>query len=390
MALVRFVNGVLDPSLGDGTSTYRILSTAFALPVNMIDLRHAGTHGELPSLEILTETCKEGLNWLYANYWAKQQSQITEKLESLRTSVPTLLREYRALMKKRFETNDAEHNRSKIENAIEAVNSQMHGDLVSSVLVTILLDDYILIPKSKENKVYRELPERFQKMWEPALQKISNKFPSLLPSLLHSIATKLISGSDAKELRDSFRANLLLCWFKHLVVLSQRWNISVTFQLKNVAELAQQTQSDWAPKIKSIVNNLDKKLSLGLSLSEQPHPSEIWTSYSSHSEPIGFIRTSDFAFSSATSLNSTNLDLPSILDSFKGAVLVSGTSEVKEVSTTKRPGSSQHQQRISATLSGLRKSRRPKRNRKNPLLQKQTRRHKKITNQGGCYLLRRL
>ena len=71
MALIRFVNGILDPNQ----------QAQFAIPLHrlaqnvglsswFVELRHWGTHErELPSIEMLRITTKEALTWLWDHYW---------------------------------------------------------------------------------------------------------------------------------------------------------------------------------------------------------------------------------------------------------------------------------------------------------------------------------
>lgn len=60
LALIRFVNGLVDP-LQSGVFARPIVSIAaqIGLPLWMVELRHAGTHEDLPSLEVLREGAKE-------------------------------------------------------------------------------------------------------------------------------------------------------------------------------------------------------------------------------------------------------------------------------------------------------------------------------------------
>jgi ribosomal biogenesis protein LAS1 len=59
-ALIRLVNGLVDP-LQAGTYARSILSIAaqIGLPVWLVELRHAATHEDLPSLELLRDGVKE-------------------------------------------------------------------------------------------------------------------------------------------------------------------------------------------------------------------------------------------------------------------------------------------------------------------------------------------
>jgi len=72
MGLIRFVNGLLDPSQ---QSQYAIplnlLAKKIGLPSWFVELRHAGTHEGLPSLEMLEIGVSSALEWLKLNYWEK-------------------------------------------------------------------------------------------------------------------------------------------------------------------------------------------------------------------------------------------------------------------------------------------------------------------------------
>lgn len=60
LALIRVVNGLVDP-LQQGTYARPIASIAaqIGLPLWLVELRHASTHEELPSLELLREGARE-------------------------------------------------------------------------------------------------------------------------------------------------------------------------------------------------------------------------------------------------------------------------------------------------------------------------------------------
>jgi hypothetical protein len=95
MALVRFVNEMVDPGQ---KSSYALPITRLAeqigLPRNLVDLRHSGTHDELPSLRVLQLALDQSLTWLRQNYWepgltwkATFVSKCTEALERLKADL---------------------------------------------------------------------------------------------------------------------------------------------------------------------------------------------------------------------------------------------------------------------------------------------------------------
>jgi ribosomal biogenesis protein LAS1 len=70
MAILRFVNSVADTFQ---TSLYAQsifqISQRIGLPIWLVELRHAATHEELPSLEVLRDACIASLHWLQAHFW---------------------------------------------------------------------------------------------------------------------------------------------------------------------------------------------------------------------------------------------------------------------------------------------------------------------------------
>lgn len=59
LATVRFVNGLVDPlQVGIYARSISSIATQIGLPLSFVELRHACTHEELPTLEILREAIK--------------------------------------------------------------------------------------------------------------------------------------------------------------------------------------------------------------------------------------------------------------------------------------------------------------------------------------------
>ncbi|KAL1738419.1 Las1-like protein, partial [Schizophyllum fasciatum] len=64
-ALIRLVNGLVDP-LQSGVYARSIAAIAaqIGLPAWLVELRHAATHEDLPSLELLREGANQSMRWL--------------------------------------------------------------------------------------------------------------------------------------------------------------------------------------------------------------------------------------------------------------------------------------------------------------------------------------
>ena len=59
-ALIRLVNGLVDPlQLGAYARSIASIAAQLGLPQWLVELRHAATHEDLPSLEVLREAARE-------------------------------------------------------------------------------------------------------------------------------------------------------------------------------------------------------------------------------------------------------------------------------------------------------------------------------------------
>ncbi|KLO19996.1 Las1-domain-containing protein [Schizopora paradoxa] len=100
-ALIRLVNGLVDP-LQQGVYARSIAGIAaqIGLPQWLVELRHAATHEELPSLEMLRAGARESMTWLLHNYFMPTLSPPESSNAASQLTPPTaLLKEYKSLLK---------------------------------------------------------------------------------------------------------------------------------------------------------------------------------------------------------------------------------------------------------------------------------------------------
>jgi hypothetical protein len=96
MVFVRFVNGIVDPAQkSQFAQSVSSLAEILGLPSWFVDLRHAGTHDSLPTLQLLRTGCEQvrlslliltlqALEWLNSNYWQVQKQHIPESVNEIR------------------------------------------------------------------------------------------------------------------------------------------------------------------------------------------------------------------------------------------------------------------------------------------------------------------
>ncbi|KAF9015458.1 Las1-like-domain-containing protein [Cyathus striatus] len=101
-AIIRLVNGLVDPlQLGAYARSIAAIAAQLGLPPYLVELRHAATHEELPSIELLREASRQSLTWLLNNYFLPLINPSTapqSNLAPLRPLFP-ILKEYKVLLK---------------------------------------------------------------------------------------------------------------------------------------------------------------------------------------------------------------------------------------------------------------------------------------------------
>lgn len=84
MALIRFVNGLLDPfQLGAFAVSLLSLAKNIGLPACFVEVRHMATHEGLPSLSLLRTMAQKALDWLYEKYWSGVGKSSAEFMSSI-------------------------------------------------------------------------------------------------------------------------------------------------------------------------------------------------------------------------------------------------------------------------------------------------------------------
>ncbi|RDB29692.1 Protein LAS1 [Hypsizygus marmoreus] len=106
-AIIRLVNGLVDPlQLGAYARSIASIASQLGLPPWLVELRHAATHEDLPSIDLLREAARESMVWLLHNYFLPtiNPSSISETQAPLRPLTP-ILKQYKSLLK--ITTRDA-------------------------------------------------------------------------------------------------------------------------------------------------------------------------------------------------------------------------------------------------------------------------------------------
>jgi ribosomal biogenesis protein LAS1 len=239
----------VDPlQLGAYARPIASIAAQLGLPGWLVELRHAATHEDLPSLELLREAARQSMSWLLRNYFLptlNPSSAVHSHLAPLRPLLP-ILKQYKSIFKitirdvsLRTQYNTATNYILReierwVTEAKVAANIAVGGfgwDVDISAengdqdvkerwaldrLCEALLEKGALIPTSKKKRIFPVdtfLPPRFSVLlWTPLLSHLQSHHPDL-PSVLadHIINLLLSNGGPQAELkRDDFSFDMCL------------------------------------------------------------------------------------------------------------------------------------------------------------------------------------
>ncbi|KAL4244574.1 hypothetical protein ABKN59_009945 [Abortiporus biennis] len=101
-AIIRLVNGLVDPlQLGAYARSIASIAAQLGLPPWLVELRHAATHEDLPSIEILRDAARDAMTWLLNNYFLPTLNPSAPPPTNTRPLHPIgpLLKRYKTLLK---------------------------------------------------------------------------------------------------------------------------------------------------------------------------------------------------------------------------------------------------------------------------------------------------
>ncbi|XP_021280844.1 uncharacterized protein LOC110414095 isoform X2 [Herrania umbratica] len=96
MAILRLVNCVVEKTRKRTGISIADAADAIGIPRKLIDVRHEGSHRELPALAVVRDSSIVALNWLKSYYWEPQKEQIPFQRDgaiNIRKEIKSKLRE---------------------------------------------------------------------------------------------------------------------------------------------------------------------------------------------------------------------------------------------------------------------------------------------------------
>ncbi|XP_039072043.1 pre-rRNA-processing protein las1-like [Hibiscus syriacus] len=248
MAILRLVNCVIEKTRKRTGISIADAADAIGIPRRLIDVRHEGSHRDLPALTIARDSSVVALNWLKSYYWEPQkklisfhrdgivhtQREIKSKLRELALCIKVQQNpELRSLLVKGKGGRQVKHlcGRSKFFSLMAGkVHSCQSGgakkrisktlkSLVSlystssSEVVSVLLEFLLkALDSSSSMNISKGTEDGLDKHaalddWQPVIKKISKKEPELLLALLQRILD-MIGTKDASKYETGHSASL--------------------------------------------------------------------------------------------------------------------------------------------------------------------------------------
>ncbi|KFK25498.1 hypothetical protein AALP_AA8G122400 [Arabis alpina] len=198
MGILRLVNCVIEKTRRRADVSIADAAKAIGIPRKLIDLRHEGSHRELPALSVLRDATDEALEWLKSYYWEPQMYQIPLKRDgtaSIRREVKSKLRKLALCLRlksnRQFDSPVIKEKCSKkrirkiVSSLVELYPS--FSAEITSVLLELLLKT---MDSSKSAELQDQSPQGSKvipKEWKTVIKEFSDREPELLLILLKAV-----------------------------------------------------------------------------------------------------------------------------------------------------------------------------------------------------------
>ncbi|XP_044504898.1 protein LAS1-like isoform X2 [Mangifera indica] len=238
MSILRLVNCVVEKTRRKSEFSIAEAAAAIGIPRKLIDVRHEGSHRDLPALQVVRDCSNKALDWLKAYYWEPQKKQIPFQRDTtadMRRDIKSKFQELAFCLKskensqvgsslvkvKRGKFSERLCGRNKF---VSVVVGKLHSSksggykkkvtrclktLVqlyssfSSEMVSVLLE-LLLNALDSLNLEFQNNSHAGQNMhmafndWKPVLIRFLHKEPELLLTLLHTVLN-MIGNEGAKK-----------------------------------------------------------------------------------------------------------------------------------------------------------------------------------------------
>ncbi|XP_027164035.1 uncharacterized protein LOC113764159 isoform X1 [Coffea eugenioides] len=245
MAIMRLVNGIIEKTRKKTEVSIAEAAGAIGIPRMLIDIRHEGSHRDLPSLHLVRIASMKALDWLKEYYWEPQKNAIPNQadvISNARVEIKHRLYELASCLRakcglrsgsslvkgKRFKHLECLHGPNKFLSlmAMKYTNSKssvskkqvnkllknvrrlyssFSGEVVDVLLELLLkamdLSNMVELCENQETRHRSETIPTVSNAWKPVVIKLFKKEPELLWSLLKAVLIKIeTKGGNNNEI----------------------------------------------------------------------------------------------------------------------------------------------------------------------------------------------
>ncbi|XP_050237061.1 uncharacterized protein LOC126686842 [Mercurialis annua] len=219
MAILRLVNCVVEKTRKKNEISIAEAASAIGIPRTLIDVRHEGSHRDMPSLTLLRSAAAKALGWMSACYWEPQSKQIPTQrdgIAKIKEEIKSKLSELVSSLKVRESPHtDASPAKGKglkkqTKKALKAL-VHLYGSFSSEVL-SILLE--FLLKALGSSNILESPDEVDQEVrtllddWKLVIVKLSNKEPELLLTLIKAILNMIETEETLKYEIGTYSASM--------------------------------------------------------------------------------------------------------------------------------------------------------------------------------------
>ncbi|XP_052736007.1 uncharacterized protein LOC108338019 isoform X4 [Vigna angularis] len=230
MAIMRLVNCAVEKTRKKEVASIAVAADAIGIPRMLIDIRHEGSHRELPSLKIVRSASVKALDWLKSYYWEPQSKAIPfqgEGITEVKKEIKSKIRELAIFLKVNGSVQSSssqlkgKRSKKQIKKILKYI-LQLYSSF-SSEIVSVLLEYLFKALSSSELEEKADdvsigpTTEKVLADWKLVILKLCTKEPELLLNLLKEVLDMIETREDNPNMeilqsRTEFRLSSLFAW----------------------------------------------------------------------------------------------------------------------------------------------------------------------------------
>ncbi|EJT49630.1 hypothetical protein A1Q1_01259 [Trichosporon asahii var. asahii CBS 2479] len=178
MAVVRFVNGMVDPlQTGPYARPISHLAASLGIPSSLVALRHRATHEDLPPLPMLRRAVEQALDYLHRQSFLPLLASSSAAGWDRRAKLEGLVTEWKKIVKARVRTHDVT-NESESGLALRRLKRAIDAEDADDVLDAVVRTG--LVPVARKKRSHRRAnrpPKEGLAIWRPLLAHLDATAP---------------------------------------------------------------------------------------------------------------------------------------------------------------------------------------------------------------------